>query len=72
MARKLSKPLADGRKHYLVTWLEWGRTERRVVVALNAQDARWEAGVGGRTPNYISGVSAVRATPIEAREWEGE
>lgn len=40
MPLKFSPPLKDGRKHFTVTMVRWGRETESVVLATNAAEAR--------------------------------
>lgn len=63
---KYSTPAEDGRKHYVVTVVRWGRVSDQVVLAEDAPDARYEA-LGRPGPGeYVSKVRRASAEEVES------
>jgi hypothetical protein len=53
----------DGRKPYVVTMNDWGKTKERLVYADDPTDARWQAKGRGHVGLYVT--STKRATPAD-------
>lgn len=59
-------PEPDGRKHYTVEIVRWGRETSRILLAMNANEARYLAVPRRRPAEYVSKVRRTRSDELAA------